>query len=317
MKKSDKIAVASRSFSKHPLLRSELLEKYEHVRFNDKGEKLSGSGLIEFLSCCDKAIIGLEVLNEDVFKQLPRLKTISKFGVGLDRINLIAMKEHGVKLAYTPGTNKRAVSELVIGLAISSLRQMAQLNQEVRQGIWRQNQGYQLSGKKVGIIGFGSIGKDLATLLNAFSCEVMAYDSVDFSNEAKALNVRPMKLEALLSLADIISLHLPLNATTRYILNAERLALMTPSAILINTARGELVDEQALKELLRTGKISAAAFDVFASEPPEDQELLSLPNFFATPHIGGSTEEAILAMGRAAIDGLDRSLSPCLIEAGA
>jgi D-3-phosphoglycerate dehydrogenase len=149
------------------------------------------------------------------------------------------------------------------------------------------------------------VGKDLATLLRAFGCQVLAHDILDFPDFYAQHQIRATGLEALLRESDVVTLHVPLDASTKGLLGPARLALLKPTAILINAARGGLVDEQALKLRLRDGHLAAAAFDVFAIEPPVDQDLLALPNFLATPHIGGSSAEAILAMGRSAIDGLD------------
>jgi D-3-phosphoglycerate dehydrogenase len=171
--------------------------------------------------------------------------------------------------------------------------------------------GRQITGKKVGIIGLGHIGKDLAQLLAVFDCQVLAHDLLDFPEfYAAHPHVHPVGLEELLRGSDIVTLHLPLDESTKNILTAERLALLQSSAILINAARGGLLDEAALKEMLKSERLAGAAFDVFAVEPPTDRELLELPNFLVTPHIGGSAEEAVLAMGRAAIEGLDDNFSP-------
>ncbi|MEX2311464.1 MAG: NAD(P)-dependent oxidoreductase, partial [Rhodospirillales bacterium] len=198
--------------------------------------------------------------------------------------------------------------------AISMLRHVPDANAEVRNGAWRQIIGRQLSDCTVGIIGCGHVGKELARMLRAgFGCTVLAHDIADFSDFYTEHGIRQTDLQTLLSLADVVSLHLPLDPSTQNILNAERLASMKPGAVLINTARGGLVDETALKGCLQQGPLAAAAFDVFAVEPPADTALLQLPNFLATPHIGGSAEEAIVAMGRAAIEGLDHFRVP---EAG-
>ncbi|KRT57859.1 NAD(P)-dependent oxidoreductase, partial [endosymbiont of Ridgeia piscesae] len=143
-----------------------------------------------------------------------------------------------------------------------------------------------------------------------FGCKVLAHDILDFPEFYAQHNVEAVSLEELLQRSDIVTLHLPLDDSTRNILNAERLALMKPDAMLINAARGGLVDDAALKKILQEGKIAAAALDVFAVEPPDDMEMLQLPNLLVTPHIGGSSEEAILAMGRAAITGLDENKIP-------
>jgi phosphoglycerate dehydrogenase-like enzyme len=302
------VAVTSRSFSKHPLLREELTKRYPKVTFNDSGKTLQGLELIDFLKGHDMAIVGLERLNAEALNHLPQLKVVSRFGVGLDTLDLDAMKRQGVKLAYTAGANKRAVAELVIAFAIMMLRQLPLSNRELQRGVWQQRKGRQLSNRKVGIIGLGEVGKDLAQLLKAFNCTVTAFDVVDHGEFCAANNIEQSALEPLLKTCDIISLHLPLNSQTSLLLDRERLQLIKAEAILINTARGGLIDEASLKERLQHQQLAGAALDVFASEPPQDIELLALPNFFATPHIGGSTEEAILAMGKAAINGLETAI---------
>jgi len=305
-----KIAVCSRSFSRHPVLRAELTQKYSDVTFNDEGLSLSGPSLINFLSGHERAITALEVLDEIIFRSLPNLKVISKYGVGVDMIDIEAMAARGIRLGWTGGVNKRSVSELVISTAISLLRHVPEANAEVRADIWRQHKGRQVSGKTIGIVGCGHVGKDLTQLLQSFDCRILTHDILDFPEFYAQHNVTPVSLDELLAQSDIVTLHLPLDETTTNILNAEKLALMKDDALLINIARGGLVDEEAVKQLLISGQLAGAAFDVFAKEPPEDQELLNLPNFLALPHIGGSSEEAILAMGRAAIEGLETATVP-------
>lgn len=310
---SIRVAVTSRSFSRHPVLRAELLAKYPQATLNDKGLSLAGEALVAFLKGHERAITALEKLDDAVFVALPELKVISKYGVGFDMIDLNAMTRRGVKLGWTGGVNRRSVSELVIAFAIMMLRHLPVANMEVRSGAWRLHVGRQLSDCTVGIVGCGHVGKDLAVLLRAFGCRVLAHDIRDFPDFYSRHGVRAKPLDDLLRESDIVTLHLPLDDSTRGMLSAARLGLMRPGTILINTARGEIVDENALKEMLKGGRLAGAAFDVFAFEPPQDAELLKLPNFFATPHIGGSAEESILAMGRAAIAGLEAFGDPLTI----
>lgn len=308
-----RVAVASRSFSRHPQLRAALLERYSQVSFNDAGLSLKGPALIEFLRGHDKAITALESLDDALFSALPELKIIGKYGVGLDMIDLAAMQRHGVQLGWTGGVNRRSVSELVIAFAIALLRHIPAGDRQVRGGGWQQLMGRQLSGRTVGIVGCGHIGKDLTPLLQAFGCRILAHDIRDFPDFYAAHQVRPVGLEELLASSDIVTLHLPHDASTHNILSAERLALMRPDALLINAARGGLLDEGAVKAMLKEGRLAGAAFDVFAGEPPEDMELIGLPNVLSTPHVGGSSEEAVLAMGLAAIAGLDQAGDPMLV----
>jgi D-3-phosphoglycerate dehydrogenase len=318
MKKNstDRIAVTSRSFSQHPILRSELEERYTKIKFNDKSICLKGKELIEYLWGYNKVISGLEVVNLSVLNALPDLKVLSKYGVGLDMLDLKAMKDKGVQLGWEGGVNKRSVSELVVCYAISMLRHVPAAQRGVLAGDWRQLKGRLLTGKTVGIIGCGHVGKDLVPLLRAFDCRVLVNDVLEFPDFYSVHDVEPANLSSLLALSDVVTLHTPLDERTKNILSAERLSMMKKDAILINLARGNLVDEVALKKLLKSKILGAAAFDVFATEPPLDYELLELSNFLVSPHIGGSSEEAILAMGRAAISGLENYGDPLEIVYG-
>jgi phosphoglycerate dehydrogenase-like enzyme len=293
------VAVTSRSFSRHPVLRDELLARYPNTTFNDEGLSLRGDELAAFLAGKERAITALEPIDDPLLERLPDLRLISKIGVGTDMIDQDALRRRGVELRVHAGTNSRSVAELVLAFAIALLRHVPQGQAELAAGQWRQVKGRTLSGRTVGIVGYGHVGRDLAGLLAPFGCEVLAHD-------VQALDgVEQVKLDELLRRSDVVSLHVGLNDATRGMIDAAALALMRPDAVLINTARGGLVDERALAEALREGRLGGAGFDVYAVEPPEDRALLELPNFLGTPHIGGSTEEAILAMGRAAIAGLD------------
>ncbi len=300
-----KICVCSKSFSKNEILRRELSDIYDNVKFNDEAKSLNGDELVAFLKGCDRAIIGLEKIDENILRELPNLKVISKYGVGLDGIDLAAIKKYQVRLGWQGGVNKRSVAELTLAFIIMMLRKLPFANQQVISSAWGQVIGTQLSGKTIGIIGCGHVGKDLVNLLRPFDCVILAYDIQNYEDFYKCNNIRPVGLSTLFSEADVVTIHLPLDNSTRNLLTPELLDLMSLHSILINTSRGGLVDESYLKRMLLKGKIAGAAFDVFATEPPEDQELLTLPNFFATPHLGGSSVEAILSMGRSAILGLE------------
>jgi len=304
------VAIASRSFSKHPILRKEVLKRYPDAKFNDEGLSLNDSSLIEFLQGYEKAITALEVIDEKILSELPDLKVIGKYGVGLDMIDLNAMKKFGIKLGWLGGVNKRSVSELVVSFAINLLHRVTFANAEVRSGKWYQVKGRQLSDCTVGIIGCGHVGKDLVKLLQPFNCNILVHDILDFKDFYQKHSITPVGLEELMQKSDIITLHLPLDSSTINIISKDRLQLLKKDAVIINLARGGLIDENALKQRLIEKKIAGAALDVFAIEPPNDREFALLDNVLVTPHIGGSTEEAILAMGMAAIDGLDNSRDP-------
>ncbi len=306
----NRVAVTSRSFSCHPVLRAELVALYPNARFNDEGAALAGDDLVAFLEGAERAVIALERIDSTLLDRLPGLKVISKYGVGVDMLDLAAMAARGVKLGWTGGVNKRSVSELVIACAISLLRRVPEVTAEVRAGTWRQTLGRQISERCFGIVGCGHVGKDLGRLLRAFGCRVLAYDILDFPDYYAETGVEPASLETLLATAEIVTLHLPLDDNTLGIMSGERLRSMRPGSVLINAARGGLVDEQAVKALLESGHLAAAAFDVLADEPPTDLALANMPNVIVTPHIGGSAEEAILNMGRAAIAGLEHASVP-------
>lgn len=300
------VAVTSRSFSRNEVLRAETLERYEHVTFNDEGLSLNGDSLVEFLAGHQLAITALEKIDGDVLSRLPDLKAISKVGVGIDMLDLDAMERHGVKLAWSRGTNARSVSELTIALMLALLRHLPSVTRLVRDGEWRQVQGRTLTGQTVGIIGFGHVGRDLAELLGAFSCRVLAYDIAPLAD--LSAHVAQASLESLLAESEIVSLHTVLSEDTRNLIDRERIATMREGALLINTSRGGLIDEQALFEALSSGHLGGAALDVFSTEPALNSPLLDLDQVIATPHVGGSTKEAVLAMGRAAIAGLSEAV---------
>jgi len=304
------VAVTSRSFSRHPELRALVLARYSDAKFNDDGLSLQGKSLIEFLSGYEKAITALEVIDDSILSHLPNLKVISKFGVGLDMIDLHALKKYGVKLDWSGGVNKRSVSELVVSFAIALLHRAVFANSEVKKGKWYQPKGFQLSNCTFGIIGFGHIGKDLVKLLKPFDCKILAHDIRNFKEFYKKNKVKSVGIEELIKKSDVVTLHLPLNESTKNFMNEERLQMLKSNAILINLARGGLIDEDVLKKMVLEKRIAGAALDVFEIEPPIDKELLTMDNVLITPHIGGSTEEAILAMGMAAIDGLDNAKDP-------
>jgi len=306
----DSVAVTSRSFSSNEFLSKELLKLYPNAKFNDAGEKLSGQSLIKFLAGYNKAIIALENVNVEVISNLPDLKVISKYGVGLDMLDVHALSSRNIKLGWKPGVNRRSVSELVISLAINLLHRVSFANNEVKKGDWYQVIGNQLSNKTFGIVGCGNIGKDLVSLLQPFGCKILVNDIKDYKDFFTKFSIEKRSIEDLVSDSDIISLHLPKNQSTIGIINKNIFDLFKKDSILINYARGGLVDEKYLFKALIEKKIGGAAIDVLEIEPPKEYEFAQIDNLIVTPHIGGSTEESIKAMGLAAIQGLDDFSDP-------
>jgi D-3-phosphoglycerate dehydrogenase len=303
------IVVASRSLSANSRLREEVLSRFSNVRFNDAGVSLSGQALENFLQGAHGAIIALEKITDALLKRLPQLKVISKYGVGLDNLDLEAMRRCGVQLGWTGGVNSRAVTELTLALALGLSRQVFASSRKLAAGEWKTEGGLSISGKTVGVIGCGYVGKDVARMFHALGCQLLIHDILPMPEVCQELGASQVELEKLLSEADVVTLHVPFQESTRLMVSRERLAQMKSSAILINTSRGGIVDEQALLECLSAGKIRGAAMDVFAVEPAPESPLLKLPNFVGTPHIGGASAEAIHLMGMAAVENLARLMA--------
>jgi D-3-phosphoglycerate dehydrogenase len=299
------VAVASHSFPKNPTLKRELLERYPGSVFNETRKPLGGDALVAFLRGYEKAITGLEVLDASVFAALPDLRVVSKYGVGLDMIDFDAARRHGVSVRVTPGVNRQSVAELTIAFMIVLARRLSPLMREMHDGVWTHGGGRQLSSATVGIVGCGHVGQTVARLCRAFGARVVAHDIRSYDDFYRDHDVAPVALDDLLRQSDFVTLHVPLDSTTRGLVGARELGLMKRDALLVNTSRGGIVDERALKQALVERTLAGAAFDVFAAEPTADMELLRMPQFVGTPHVGGSTAEAVLAMGRAAIAGLD------------
>ncbi|MES2963264.1 MAG: phosphoglycerate dehydrogenase [Bdellovibrionota bacterium] len=305
----EKVAVCSRSFSQDPQLRRELLERYVHVTFNETGKSLAGEELVTFLRGHQKAIVALEAIDEGLLGKLPDLRVIGKYGVGMDKVDFEALARHGIRFGWTGGVNRRSVAELTIAFAISMLRGVTSAGLGVREGRWENFKGRELGSSTLGLVGCGHVGKEVAVLARAFGTRVLAHDLLDFEGFYNKHGIETATLEQLLSQSDVVSLHVPLTNETRSMISDRELESFKQGAYLINTARGGIVDEAALERSLSSGHLGGAAFDVFHIEPPIETSLIALKNFWATPHIGGSSKEAILAMGRAAISGLDEHRS--------
>ena len=305
-----KIAVASRSFSRNAALRDELTARYPRVTFSESPTVLDGAELAALLRGHDAAIVGLERINDAILDQVPELRLISKYGVGLDGVDLEALARRGIKLAWTGGVNRRSVSELTLAFAIALLHRVPETGATLRASTWQPLVGRQLTGKTVGLIGCGFVGQDIVKLLAPFECRILANDIRDYPDFYRAHRVTPVPLDRLLGESDVVSLHVPLDRSTKGMIGAAELARMRKGACLINAARGGLVDEGALLDALESGHLAGAACDVFTIEPDANPKLLAHPAFLGTPHIGGSTQEAQLAMGRAAIEGLENNRVP-------
>lgn len=311
MKQPLRVAAASPSFCEHPVLCRELLALYPDAKLNTSLERLHGDALVAFLRGHDVALVGLEQMTAGVIAALPDLKVISKLGTGVDMLDGHAMAQRGIRLGWKPGANALSIAELVIAFALIALRQMGAGHLALRsRGDVTRRMGRLLTGRVFGLHGCGLIGQQVVRLLAPFRCTVLAYDIADRSAFYAANGVQGVGFDELVERSEVLSLHMPLTPQTRGLYGADVLRRLRPDCVLINTARGEVVDEDALYERLASGALAGACADVFASEPAFESRLLALPNFFGTPHIGGSAAEARLAMGRIAIEGITDNFLP-------
>jgi D-3-phosphoglycerate dehydrogenase len=245
-----------------------------------------------------EAIINIRAythLDREVLTSCPKLKLISIWGTGTDNVDLEAARELGITVTNTPGANALAVAEHTMALLVSVARQIPYLDHEIRQGNWPRGEMVQLNNKILGLIGLGAIGKYVARMAKGFGMDVIAWTFRPTEERAKESGVRFVSKSELLKDADVVSLHLRLSDETREFLNKEDFDLMKPTAFLVNTARGGLVETDALYNALQSKKIAGAALDVFDQEPlPAGDILATLPNVVMTPHNAGMTPEAII-----------------------
>ncbi|MEW5944740.1 MAG: phosphoglycerate dehydrogenase [bacterium] len=306
-----KVLITTTSFQDNPGRHHEMLaaQGYEIVR--GRGP-LDESRMLELVEGINGMICGDdEITRAVILKALPSMKVISKYGIGLDRIDLDAATELKVPVCFTPGVNDVTVAEHVFGLMICLARNITQENELVKSGRWKRLAGRELHGKTLGIMGLGRIGRQVAMRAKAFGMRVLAYDihwDERFASEWK-IEKCPAPHE-LLNRCDVLTLHMNLTPENRNFLNRETLALMKPSAFIINCARGQLVSSADLAEALRNKKIAGYAADVLEKEPPDpDDPLLRLDNAIFTPHIGSRTFESVERQAAMAAENLIRVLS--------
>ena len=302
------VAVTSRSFSTNQFLVKKLKESYPNVSLNLTGKTLKENELVKFLANADKAIVGIEIIDKDILDQLPKLKLISKYGVGLNNLDLDECKKRNIQIKFQPGSNKQSVAEFTLLLMLNSLRQVHNNKTEIIEGNWTQAKGQELKGKKIGIIGFGNIGSCLVSLLKPFGNKILFFDERKFSSaeidKFNDKNLKQASISEVLSTSDIVSIHIPLSSGTKNMINKNAFKQMKESIILINTSRGGIVDEVELYKFLKNNNLAFASFDVFEHEPAFKSPLLKLDNFFASSHRASLTEQGIQSMGIAAINGL-------------
>jgi phosphoglycerate dehydrogenase-like enzyme len=301
--KSCRVLVTPTSYGRSdPRVRTELEAAVGEVIYNAFGRPLKSHEVRHLLPGCDGYIAGLDEIDANALEGADKLRVIARYGVGVDGVDLAAAAARSIVVTNTPLANALSVAELTIGLILSLARSIPELIGETRAGRWPRNTGVTLSGKTVGLIGLGAIGKYVATRLRAFDCTVLAYDPAADTAFAAEHGVELAPLEEVVRRADFLSLHLPLLPTTIGMVDAAFLAEMKRGSFLINTARGELIEEAALLAALESGHLSGAALDAFSQEPPRaDDPLLKLPQLLVTPHAGAHTDGAVDSMGWGAL----------------
>ncbi len=265
--------------------------------------------LIDLLRGIDGAIVSTDPFTARVIQAVDRLRVISRTGVGYDAVDVPAATKRGVIVTTTPGVNRHAVADWALALILCCARKVPENLAEVRRGAWTRHEGMDLAGKTLGVVGLGTIGKEVAQRAKAFGMRLLAFDLVQDLPFAAGQGIAYVPLEDLLRQSDFVSVHCFLTAATRHLINAERLLLMKPTAFLINTARGGIVDTEALCHALQAKQIAGAGLDVFEGEPLRaDSPLRALENVYLSPHCAGSTADARKRSGSMAADNLVRAL---------
>ncbi len=297
--KECRLLVTPTSYGKNDArLKTELEAQVAEVIYNPTGKPLKSAEVAALIPGMDGYIAGLDEIDAHAISQADRLKVISRYGVGVDSVDLAAARLNGIVVTNTPGANSSSVAELALGLMLALARQIPLAAEAVRQGKWPRYSGISLEGKTIGILGLGAIGKQLACRLAGFNCKIMAFDPYADLSFARDHRIELSTQEQVVEQSDFISLHVPLLPETRNLVNEEFLKRMKKGSFLINTSRGEVVDEEALIHALHSGHLLGAGLDAFRDEPPEpNHPLLSSPQVIATPHMGAQTDGATSNMG--------------------
>jgi len=277
----------------------QILSKYALI---DNSQDISAAQLKETIADFDAMVVrGRTQVTAEIFSAASSLKVVGRVGVGVDNIDLAAANQHRVTVVNSPLATSQAVAEHVIGLVFALARSIPAADASLKSGLWHKKQflGIEIKDKILGIIGMGNIGSRVASLAKALGMQVVGYDPLIPEDEIARREAQPVNFQDLLSQSDFISIHVPLGADTRGLINGESFGAMKRGMRLICAARGGIVDETALLSALESGQVASAALDVFAKEPPGMSALVSHPRVIATPHIGAQTSEA---QARASVD---------------
>ncbi|GAA0498611.1 NAD(P)-dependent oxidoreductase [Microbacterium aurantiacum] len=284
----------------HPAL-APLRDLDAELVFNDAGRPLTSVEVAHALVGVDAVIAGLDDFDAAALAGADRLRLIARYGAGVDNVDLDAAHARGVAVTRTAGANAAAVAEMAIALAFAAARGIPILDAGVRAGKWPRGRGIELGGRSFGVLGFGAIGRHVAALARGLGMRVSAWDPLLPDAEMAAAGVTPRALDDLCATSDVVSVHVPLVPTTRHLLDATRLAMLPPGGIVINTARGGILDEEAARAALDAGRLHAVAVDVYESEPPSASPLIGHPRVVSTPHSAGHTAEAVTRMAEGTV----------------
>ena len=304
-----KVLTTPRSYGKTDPAVFDMLEQagIEVIR-NTSGNIFTKEQMIENIADCDGVIVGVDPMDADVIAAAPKLKAIAKYGVGVDNIDLDAARARGIKVSVTVGANSEAVADYAFALLMAMARKVPMIDSECRKHNWKKITTRDVSHSVIGIAGMGAIGKLVARRARAFDMEVLGYDVFWDEKFAEENGVKRATMEEIYARADFISLHVPLLPSTRGMISAAQLRAMKSDAVIINTARGGLIDEDALLTALENHEIGGACIDAFEQEPPRDERWFTLDNVILGSHCAASTSGASLNMGRMATANVIRDL---------
>ena len=304
-----KVLVTPRSFGKSDPGLFDRLEKagLEVIR-NNSGGILNEEAMCRLAADCEAVILGVDPMNIRVLEAAPRLKAISKYGVGTDNIDLEECKKRGIKVSRTVGANSDAVADYAFALMLAVARRIVQIDRRCHERDWGKTPCLDVHGRVLGLIGLGAIGKRMVERAKGFNMKILAADPNWDADFARQNGLEQASVDDICRNADFISLHCVLTPETRHIINAARIGQMGPETIFVNTARGELVDEDALLDALKKKAIFGAGLDVFEKEPPENPDWYKLDNVIMGSHCSSSTKGATNLMGKMAVDNLLRDL---------
>ena len=309
MKTNYKVLITPRSFGKSSSKPLDLLKEkgYEVVQ-NPYGRIMTRQEMMKHIVDVDGIIVGVDPLDREVLACGKRLKAISKYGVGTDNIDVEYAKEKNIPVMRTVGANAEAVADFTFALMLAVARRIVEIDAGCRKLNWNKITSIEVHGKTLGLIGLGAIGKKVARRAAGFDMKVLAFDTFKDEVYAKENGITYVTLEELLKESDFISLHLPLTDETRNLISYEQFKMMKPMAVIVNTARGGIIDENALLWALKEKRIWGAGIDVFEEEPPKNSELLKMDNIVIGSHCAASTYEAIEKMGMMAAENLIQCL---------